>query len=245
MRTWITLAPLTALLQVPAFAQDRPSDELGAEPSAKRTDAPAECAPLPSAPGQINPSEESNWLRLDDDLFFGPPNSPATSNRPIRGLTPLGPNDPWHQLEKQLNQTRTLHDQMFRDLERQMLQFGGAPGFSSHSFSVSTRGGDLVDEGDHYEITLEIDGLDNSSTQLSVNGNQLVFQCTCNQSITQTDPNGRSQSQAAFTNNIQRRWTLPNDVDRSKIEASDENGAIRIRLPKLDDTEAQFEVTIH
>jgi HSP20 family molecular chaperone IbpA len=258
MRQFLVLsltAPLLALgSPTPAqetLVPDSPDTDTSTDSSVPR------CAPLPSAPEDGGTPSQSLWESLFDDSDpvepvpdsaqdpGFPSRRPSTRSRFWSTPSPRAVIDPWEVLHEEMGRMKQWHDEVFEEMDRQMdLLNGGIPGAGVQTFSFGSAGGAIVDKGDHYEIALTISGLDRSTTAVCIEGNQLVLECVCRQSASQADPSGRSRSQSSFTNNLQRRWTLPADVDHGAVEAKQDENSLRIMLPKLPGGQATIEVPI-
>lgn len=257
-----------------AVAQARPAEtdssvgDSAAQPQSSTTEAAPEApalAPLETTPSADTPPPQ--WQSLRDNSAVGelpapdnaqtnPPadpwdpfagfwdpfaNDPFFQRRP--GARSQAVYDPWRILREEMERMHQLHEQMMQQFGQQLPLFGWS-GSGAQVFSFSTSGGEIEDKGDHYEIQVQISGLNGGSTSLNVEGNQLVLRCVQQQQMTQSDPSGRAQAATAFTNNIERRWTLPSDVDRARVEAHSQPDGLLITLPKIPGAQTRFAVPI-
>ncbi|NUP89462.1 MAG: Hsp20/alpha crystallin family protein [Candidatus Sumerlaeia bacterium] len=249
----VTVLLSAALVLIPGLmAQDQPGPAK-TEP-ATGAQAPS-LAPLAPPESEAQTDALPQWQSLADDPATGAlfQQSPGATNTPARtpgvfdpfasdpffsrGPRTQGVFDPFAMMQQQLaemQQWQAQMDQHFQSLFQQMP--------NAQVYGFSTRGGSLEDRGDRYEIVLEISGLESGTAQLDVQGNQLVLQCRQQQS-SQTRQGG-GQSACSFVNNIQQRWTLPNDADRTAIRADSEGDTLTITIPKLQGVPSTISVPI-
>jgi HSP20 family molecular chaperone IbpA len=203
-------------------------------------------------------SHQPQWQQLDTTPFLQDPNEPLNfqgtpSPSPVpdpfsdpfstRPLSPFNQSvvDPWSMLNQQMEEMNRMQRQMHDRVDR-MMQMG--PGMSTQAYGITTSSSGIEDRGDRYEIELQISGLDQATTSLEVEGNQLVLRATQQQESVNT-PQGGVTSSFTMTNHIQQRWTLPTDADTAAIDAQATAGGLLITIPKTDQPPARLSIPIH
>jgi HSP20 family protein len=97
-----------------------------------------------------------------------------------------------------------------------------------------TQGGprtNLYDLGDSLEMKVEVPGVAKDALNVKVQGNYLEI----SGSRKSDAPNGYSSHRVERgTTSFTRSFTLPSDVDTSKVEAQLTNGVLTLTLPKLE-----------
>ncbi|MDH3349080.1 MAG: Hsp20/alpha crystallin family protein [Desulfobulbaceae bacterium] len=117
---------------------------------------------------------------------------------------------------------RSRMNRMFTDHDR----FHGNYGWQVAEASPHTN---LYDNGDHFEIRVEIPGLAKEDMNIKIQGNYLELSGTRKSDAPEGYKAHRvERSTATFT----RSFTLPADVDVEKVEAGLKNGILTMTLPK-------------
>lgn len=95
---------------------------------------------------------------------------------------------------------------------------------------------DIFQTTDSWAITLEIPGADESSTDISVEKDVLTVTATA-EDLT---PDGFDRAHTEFApRKFERSFRLPDEVDRSAIEATVKNGVLHVTLPMSPETKPQ------
>jgi HSP20 family molecular chaperone IbpA len=144
-------------------------------------------------------------------------------------------------LNQQMEEMNRMQQQMHERMDR-LMQMG--PGMGTQAYGITTSSSGIEDRGDHYEIELQISGLEQATTSLEVEGNRLVLRATQRQESVNT-PQGGVTSSFAMTNHIQQHWTLPADADTTAIDAQSTAGGLLITIPKTDQPPARLSIPIH
>jgi HSP20 family protein len=89
---------------------------------------------------------------------------------------------------------------------------------------------DLVEDDQEYRLTAELPGLKPEDVDISISGNTLTIkgEFSEEQEGERKNVHFRERRYGKF----QRSTTLPSTVDADKIEASFENGVLKLSLPK-------------
>lgn len=210
-------------------------------------------------PQATTPAPQPQWQQLDTTPFLQDPDeplnyqvTPAPNQNPStypfndpffhRPMSPFSQSvlDPWAMLNQQMEEMNRMQQEM-HDRMGQMMQMG--PGMSTQAYGITTSSSGIEDLGDRYQIELQISGLDQATTSLEVDGNQLVLQATQHQESLNT-PQGGVTSSFTMTNHIQQRWTLPADADTTAIDAQSTPGGLLITIPKTDQPTTRLSIPI-
>ncbi|MCP4119889.1 MAG: Hsp20/alpha crystallin family protein [Desulfobacteraceae bacterium] len=93
----------------------------------------------------------------------------------------------------------------------------------------STPRTNLYDRGDNFEILAELPGFSKDDLNVKIQGNYLELKGTRKADA----PEGYSSQRAERgATKFSRSFTLPSDVDATRVEAMLENGFLTLRLPK-------------
>jgi HSP20 family protein len=111
--------------------------------------------------------------------------------------------------------------------------------FSPTSFSPTV---DLIDEGTHVKLTVELPGLDKDDLELSVHEGALTLRG-------EKKYEGKKEEKGCYRTEryfgmFQRSIPLPVDVDLGKAEAKFEKGVLTVRFPKSERGEPQRKIPV-
>ena len=115
-------------------------------------------------------------------------------------------------------------------LERIMSDFNRTRGYDqAWTVAESAPRTNLYDKGEHFEILVEIPGFSKEDLNVKLQGNYLEMSGT-----RKTDaPEGYCCHQAERgIADFSRSFTLPSEVDATRVEAMMSNGFLTMRLPK-------------
>lgn len=105
----------------------------------------------------------------------------------------------------------------------------GNPTAFRWEFAESSPRTNLYETGDGFEIRAEVPGLEKDDLHVKIQGNYLEI----SGSRTSDAPDGyKSHKRERGTGSFSRSFTLPADVDSSKVEASLKDGILYLTLPK-------------
>ncbi len=116
-----------------------------------------------------------------------------------------------------------------------MLQNLGA---SFESFKV-----DVKDKGDAYELAAELPGIKKEDISIDYRDNYLTVSAEHKEEKKTDEQDGRYLCRERSYGAIKRSFYIDN-VDRTKINASFEDGVLKINLPKSKETEAEHRIEI-
>jgi HSP20 family protein len=91
----------------------------------------------------------------------------------------------------------------------------------------------IVEKQDHYEITLAAPGMKKDDFNIDVEGNLLTISAESGQR--REDKDERHTRQEFNYTSFSRAFTMPDGVVKDKIDASYENGLLRLMLPKTEE----------
>ena len=94
---------------------------------------------------------------------------------------------------------------------------------------------DVREEAGSYVIEADVPGVDPKNIEITTDQGALVIQGT--RSIESNEAGNGLKRIERVRGSFYRRFTLPEGVDESGIEAKSENGVLRVRLPKEKKTE--------
>ncbi|MDZ7641830.1 MAG: Hsp20/alpha crystallin family protein [Desulfurivibrio sp.] len=87
----------------------------------------------------------------------------------------------------------------------------------------------LYQSGDTFEMRLEVPGMDKESLDIKIQGNYLEISGTRDQKL----PEGyKIHKTERVAGTFSRSFTLPDDVDSARVEATLKDGIIYLTLPK-------------
>ncbi|HXB08076.1 MAG TPA: Hsp20/alpha crystallin family protein [Puia sp.] len=91
----------------------------------------------------------------------------------------------------------------------------------------------IVERSDHFEISLAAPGMKKADFNVDVEGNLLTISAESEQ---RRDDNNERHTRREFSyTSFSRAFTMPDGVVRDKIDASYENGLLKLMLPKTEE----------
>ncbi len=175
------------------------------------------------------------------------PQPPSTSSNP-QSQTPLGgPTDPFFGMDPfgsssldswdPFQEIQMMHKRMERLFNDSFGRFQTSPYFSGHSslpqFSPDA---DLRDQGDHYEVLMDLPGADKAEIEVKVEGQTLVISGKRDEQIEEKDKSGTLIRSERHSGRFHRTIPLPGPVKNEAVEARLENGVLTVKLPKAAET---------
>jgi HSP20 family protein len=91
----------------------------------------------------------------------------------------------------------------------------------------------IMEKPDHFEISLAAPGMKKDDFNIDVEGNLLTISAESEQRKDEKDER-RTRQEFNYTS-FSRAFTLPDGVQKDKIDASYENGLLKLNLPKTDE----------
>ena len=124
-------------------------------------------------------------------------------------------------------------DHFFNDFNHLM------PAFSAESQQLKS---DVVDLDDHYEVSVDVPGINKKDINLSYQGDTLTVTATRHSSNTEKDDKGNIITHERTEGRVQRSYYLP-EVALDKIKAQVDDCVLKITLPKSENSDKQ-QITI-
>lgn len=160
------------------------------------------------------------------------------ANTPVPGRqtspAPVGSQDPWSSF-------RTEMDRLFDRFAggfgmpsfRQMF---GSPFFTGDSSSaMASPAIDITEDDKAYRVTAELPGMNEKDVEVVLSGDRLTLRGEKRQERQDASKHLSERSYGMF----QRSFTLPEAVDRGRIEAGFSNGVLTLTLPKTEQAAQQ------
>ena len=130
---------------------------------------------------------------------------------------------------------RNRMDRVFGDFDRSYLS---GPAFTLTSNSPRTN---LIENGDNFEVQAEVPGISKDDLNIKIQGNYLEI--SGNRSVDTPDGYKVHRNERGDST-FSRSFTLPDEVDADKVEATLENGILYLTLPKSE-TAKPKQITIN
>ncbi len=91
----------------------------------------------------------------------------------------------------------------------------------------------IVENKDDYKVSLAVPGMKKDDFNIDVEGNMLTISCEKEENKEEKEEkfNRREYSYSSFS----RSFTLPEEVNREKIDAKYEDGVLKLMLPKREE----------
>lgn len=118
---------------------------------------------------------------------------------------------------------RNKMDRLFSDYDRSSLS---SPAFTLRSNSPRTN---LLESGDSFEVQAEVPGISKDDLNIKIQGNYLEIS---GKRAVDTPEGYKVHRNERGSSTFSRSFTLPNDVDAEKAEASLKDGILYLTLPK-------------
>lgn len=123
----------------------------------------------------------------------------------------------------ELNRLQSVLDQVFRPAERSSIR-----GLAGASFPVINVGS----TPDTIEVMALVPGLDPSAMQLTVDRGLLIIAGERKSELPEPSDDTTVYARERFTGNFRRVVSLPDDADPAKVDASYQDGILRITVAK-------------
>jgi HSP20 family protein len=124
---------------------------------------------------------------------------------------------------------------LFNDLFRPWDSFfdlnggSGSPSFGTMNVPAAN----IIENKDHYEVNLAAPGMKKDDFNIDVEGNLLTISAEKEEKKEEKDER-YSRQEFSYTS-FSRTFTLPNWVNKDKIDASYDNGLLKVHLPKTEE----------
>ncbi len=142
---------------------------------------------------------------------------------------PAASPDAWH----------TLRTEMDRLFDRFSSGFGipsfrgmmDLPTMSAPAFAMPAPAVDIAEDATAYHLTAELPGISEQDLEVTVSGNTLTLKGEKKQESERKEKDAHLSERSYGM--FQRSFTLPDGVDRDRIEASFSKGVLSLTLPKV------------
>lgn len=212
----------------------------------------------------------AGWMVKSSDLLSGgerevppvyvPPQTPAPQPPPVasspQSPTPLGVQaDPFFGMDPfgstgiddwdPFKEMQLMHQRMERMFNDSFGRFQTNPQFSGQSSVLQfSPDADLRDQGDHYQILMDLPGADKTGIEVKVEGQTLMVSGKRDEQIEEKDSNGTVIRSERHSGQFQRSIPLPGPVRNEAVEARYENGVLTITLPKATESAAANKIEV-
>lgn len=95
----------------------------------------------------------------------------------------------------------------------------------------------ICEEEDAFKLTLAVPGMKKSDFEIDVDGNQLTISCSKEEE--QSEKEARYTRKEYSYQSFERTFTLPDEINRERIDASYDNGVLYVMLPKKEEAKRQ------
>ena len=92
----------------------------------------------------------------------------------------------------------------------------------------------IVENKDEYKVSLAVPGMKKEDFNIDVEGNMLTISCE-KEATTEEKEQQYTRREYSYSS-FSRSFTLPEEVNREKIEAKYEEGVLKLMLPKREET---------
>jgi HSP20 family protein len=110
--------------------------------------------------------------------------------------------------------------------------FFGQMGRGFESMVPATTDSGMAVDDDAFVVTADLPGYDRSDIDLTVDDSVVTITAEHQQNAAESEDDGSYLHRERHTTSIQRRLTLPDDVDDEQATAAYHNGVLTVTLPK-------------
>ena len=96
----------------------------------------------------------------------------------------------------------------------------------------------ITEEDDAFQLSVAVPGMKKSDFEIDVEGNQLTISCSKEEA--QTEKEAKYTRKEYSYHSFERVFTLPNEINKDKIDATYENGVLKLTLPKKEEARKQY-----
>lgn len=132
-------------------------------------------------------------------------------------------------------------DQLQSKMNRIFNSQSGYRPIAGWAFTESGPRSNMYDAGDYFQLTMEMPGVSKEDVNVKLQGNYLEIKG----SRKANNPDGYSAHRVERGNtSFTRSFTLPADVDSTRVEAALKDGILTLRLPKMEEAKPR-QITIN
>ena len=95
----------------------------------------------------------------------------------------------------------------------------------------------IMEEDDSYRLTVAVPGMKKSDFEIDIDGNLLTISCSKEESQSEKETRYTRKEYSYYS--FERSFTLPDEINREKIDASYDNGVLSVHLPKREEARRQ------
>lgn len=128
----------------------------------------------------------------------------------------------------------------FEDFFRPWDEWVDRSGFDRLFRQNSVPAVNISENQDDFAVTMAAPGLEKGDFKIDVRNNLLVISSE-KEDTTEQQEKGYKRKEYSY-NSFSRSFTLPEQVDKDKIEASYEDGILKLRIPKKEEAKQQDSV---
>ncbi|MDO6429490.1 Hsp20/alpha crystallin family protein [Flavitalea sp. BT771] len=139
-------------------------------------------------------------------------------------------------LAKRSESLPSVFNDIFRPWES-LFDVSGGSSLLGKLATVNIPAANIVENKDHYEVSLAAPGMKKDDFNIDVEGNMLTISAEKEEKKEEKDE--RYSRQEFNYTSFSRSFTLPDWVNKEKIDASYENGLLKVYLPKTEEAKKQ------
>ena len=95
----------------------------------------------------------------------------------------------------------------------------------------------ISEEEGAYKLSLAVPGMKKNDFEIDLDGNQLTIRCSKEEK--ETEKEARYTRKEYSFHSFERSFTMPEEINRERIDASYENGVLMVTLPKKEEARRQ------
>ncbi len=103
---------------------------------------------------------------------------------------------------------------------------------------------DVTDEGDHFQIAIDMPGVKKEDIHVSLEDGYLVVNAEANRSDDEKDSHGKYVRRERYSGSVSRSFYIGEDIEEKDIKAKLENGCLFLTLPKKEQKAVEEKHTI-
>ncbi len=126
--------------------------------------------------------------------------------------------------------SRSVASDFWRDMDRMFDDFSvTAPAYDEREYAVAS---EVIESDQHFMLSVDLPGLKKEDIKIELQENTLTVSGERKREREFDEKNGRSNRIEKFYGAFKRSYTLPQQIDASKIEAQYQDGVLELYLPK-------------
>ncbi|NNE07532.1 MAG: Hsp20/alpha crystallin family protein [Gemmatimonadetes bacterium] len=97
---------------------------------------------------------------------------------------------------------------------------------------------DIVEQADHYEVTVDLPGVDKSNVRITVENDQLTISGERNEE--RKTEEGQMRRFERFSGSFRRSFSLPEGIDPESVGAKYKDGVLTVTVPKPEEAKPKL-----